>query len=41
MRHLAIALNNKGDIAVNAISEAKGITRSEIAEFLDRLEKKD
>lgn len=41
VRHLAIALNNKGDIAVNAISEAKGITRSEIAEFLDRLEKKD
>lgn len=41
VRHLAIALNNKGDIAVNAISEAEDMTRSEITEFLNRLEKND
>ena len=39
VRHLAIALNNKGDIAINAISDANDTTRSEITEFLNRLEK--
>lgn len=39
VRHLAIALNNKGDIAINVISDAYDTTRSEITEFLNRLEK--
>lgn len=39
VRHLAIALNNKGDIAINVISGADDTTRSEITEFLNRLEK--
>ncbi len=39
VRHLAIALNNKGDIAINVISDANDTTRSEITEFLNRLEK--
>ena len=40
VRHLAIALNNKGDMVVNSISDANGKTRSEIKDFLDSLEKK-
>lgn len=40
VRHLAIALNNKGDMVVNSISETTGKTRSEIKDFLDSLEKK-
>lgn len=39
VRHLAIALNNKGDMAINVISDANDITRSEVTEFLNRLEK--
>lgn len=39
VRHLAITLNNKGDTAINIISDAEDITRSEIAEFLDCLDK--
>ncbi|MBQ3138793.1 MAG: protein kinase family protein [Ruminococcus sp.] len=40
VRHLAIALNNKGDMVINSISDANGKTRSEIKDFLDSLEKK-
>lgn len=39
IRHLAISLNNKGDVVVNAIASETGETRSDIIDFLNELEK--
>ena len=39
IKHLAIALNNKGDRVVNAIVDETGETRSEIVELLNEIEK--
>lgn len=39
IKHLAIALNNKGDIVVNAIAGETGETRSQIIDLLNELEK--
>ena len=38
VRHLAISLNNKGDRVVNVIAEKSELSRSEITEFLNKIE---
>ena len=38
VKHLAISLNNKGDRVINIIAEKSGLSRSEITEFLNRIE---
>ncbi|MCR5599323.1 MAG: protein kinase [Ruminococcus sp.] len=38
VKHLAISLNNKGDRVLNEIAEKSGLTRSEVAEFLNKVE---
>lgn len=39
IKHLAVSLNNKGDRVINAIANEMDITRSEVTDFLNQLEK--